>query len=252
MVASELSGSTDRIGSAQTELVTRRARRRDDASADEIFTAPYFSSYSSSIAAFSLISWESAFFDMGLIAPSSKISQDRTAGGKLEKIEGGGGYGLHARASFRVQARCMPLNAKTEGRGGYGLRKRASRRVRARRQTLLCADKIEGRFRPRPRLRAETDVTSTTSASSTSPPRGTLLEEAQTMTLYAGLRHPPDATSTASASSIFPPRGVLLRETGVTSTTSASSTPPPARGSAARQHGRLCCLLRWRGRCHER
>ena len=195
LVASELSGSTDRIGSAQTELVTRRARRRDDASAAENFTAPYFSSYSSSIAAFSLISWESAFFDMGLIAPSSKISQDRTAGGKLEKIEGRGGYGLHARASFRVQARCMPLNAKTEGRGGYGLRKRASRRVRARRQTLLCADKIEGRFRSRPRLRAETDVTSTTSA---------------------------------------------------------SSTPPPARGSAARQHGRLCCLLRWRGRCHER
>ena len=99
--ASELPGFTNRIGSAQTELVTRRGQSHRDAFTAEPFAASYFLTYSSSVAS-SLITWKSAVFDKRLVTSSSEISQNRIAGGDIETIEGGPRGLYTTRPSCRV------------------------------------------------------------------------------------------------------------------------------------------------------
>ena len=114
-VAFDSSGFTTQNVSAQTELVTRHGRDQNASSAGS-FTASCSSTNSSSIVAPDFITWGcTATFDKGLISPSSKASQSRTADGGIEKIEGGGG--------FRLQALCtigstrLPLHI--EGGGDF-------------------------------------------------------------------------------------------------------------------------------------
>ena len=107
---------TNRDVSARNELVTRRGRDQRNAFSAGSFTASSSSTNSSSIAAPDFITRGcTATFDKGLISPSSKASQSRTADGGIEKIEGGGG--------FRLQALCtigstrLPLHI--EGGGDF-------------------------------------------------------------------------------------------------------------------------------------
>ena len=114
--ASKLSGLTSRTVSAHTELVTHHGHSHRDALSAGFFTAAYFSTCSSSINAPSLITWASAIFDKGLITSWSRVSQERTADGDVEKIEGGGG-------SRRLRLSCRdgqrpPLRDETIKEGG--------------------------------------------------------------------------------------------------------------------------------------
>ena len=153
--ASELSGLTSRTVSAHTELVTRQGQSRH-ASAAETFTASYSSKYSSSITASSLITWESAIFDKGLITPWSKISQEHAADGRIEKIEGGGDCRLQlTRCGVEIQRLSLHVETIKEGEprevlyallhgnfkeGDYGLAMRMSCQTR----DPLCASGVEG------------------------------------------------------------------------------------------------------------
>ena len=98
-VAFDSSGFTTRNVSAQTELVTQRGHDQCNASSAGSFTASSSSTNSSSIAAPGFITRGCiATSDKGLISPSSKALQSRSADGGFVKIEGGG--------SFRLQTLC--------------------------------------------------------------------------------------------------------------------------------------------------
>ena len=114
--ALELSGLTTRTVSAHTELVTHRGHSHDDALSAGFFTASYISTCSSPINASSLIIWTSAVFDKELIAPWSRISQERTKDGDVESIEGEGGS-RRLRLSCREVQR-PPLRDETIKEGG--------------------------------------------------------------------------------------------------------------------------------------
>ena len=113
-VAFDSSGFTTRNVSAQTELVTQRGHDQRNASSAGSFTASSSSTNSSSIAAPDFITRGCiATSDKGLISPSSKALQSRSADGGFVKIEGGG--------SFRLQTLCtieiLFAPDTTEGKG---------------------------------------------------------------------------------------------------------------------------------------
>ena len=126
------SGFTTRNVSAQTELVTQRGHDQRDASSAGSFTASSSSTISSSIAAPDFITrGYTATFDKGLISPSSKALQSRSADGGFVKIEGGGSFRLQTLCTIEVlfapgtsegkgscEILCDPLHIETtEGKG---------------------------------------------------------------------------------------------------------------------------------------
>ena len=95
--AFDFPGFTNRGISAQKELVTQHGRDQRNAFSAGSFTASSSSTNSSSIAASDFITRGcTATFDKGLISPSSKTLQSRSADEGIEKIEGGGGFRLQA------------------------------------------------------------------------------------------------------------------------------------------------------------
>ena len=114
--ALELSSLTNRTVSAHTELVTHRGHSHNDALSAGFFTAPYISTCSSPINASSLIIWTSAVFDKELIAPWSRISQERTEDEDVERIVGEGGSRRLRLGCRKVQ--CPSLRDESIQEGG--------------------------------------------------------------------------------------------------------------------------------------
>ena len=109
------SGFTTRNVSAQTELVTQRGHDLCNASSAGSFTASSSSTNSSSIAAPDFITRGcTATFDKGLISPSSKALQRRSADEEIEKIEGGGDRRLQP-ARYEVEIAHLPLHVERGG-----------------------------------------------------------------------------------------------------------------------------------------